>query len=135
MAIKRIWIILIIILYSCSGDKKSVIIPEDIINKEDFSSIITNVIILEGYNSRIIRLDTADIKISHFYNDLFNDYNITKTEFDKSYTFYSEHPKLMKEIFELSEKKFKLKEDRVTKESKNITDKKKKSKKSNLLPK
>ena len=125
--------LMIVFVFSCGDDEKSIVIPSDIMNKDDFSSLITDVLILEGYNSRVARLDTTGIKMSYLYNDLFDDYNISKAEFDKSYNFYSEHPELMKEIFELSEKKFKLKEDQVTRDRKDSNGKKKKKKKPNLL--
>ncbi|MFT4659904.1 MAG: hypothetical protein ACI8XB_000154 [Patiriisocius sp.] len=109
-------------LMSCGGSKEELIIPENIIGKDKFSSIMVDVLILEGYKSRALsKKDSIDYVMQSYYQDLYRKYEVDKEIYDRSYLFYSENPVLMQEIFALAETKFKLKEDEVSSERKKKT--------------
>ena len=112
-------VITLMFLMGCGGGKEEIITPDGIIGKDKFSSIMVDVLILEGYKSRALsKNDSIDFVMQSYYHDLYRKYEVDKERYNRSYLFYSENPELMQEIFVLAEIKFKLKEDAISSERK-----------------
>lgn len=85
---------------SCS-DKKNTI-PPNVLNKDKFSDVIVDFTLAEsaaGIN--ITNAGAGKSDSVYAFNPLF-DNNITRAEFDTSLYFYSHHPKLFKEVYDLT---------------------------------
>jgi len=104
-------------LFSCGAEKKEIVIPENIIQKEEFSSILVEMLIIEGYRTRVTRSNAKkDSEMRSFYLGAFEKHGITKAQFEESYAFYRNHPVLLEELTRNAEKEFKGIEDEVVNE-------------------
>ena len=104
-------------LFSCGAEKKEIVIPENIIQKEEFSKILVDLLIIEGYRTRVTRSnENKNEQMRSFYAGAFEKHKVSKEDFDKSYDFYRDHPDLLEELTRNAEKQFKNIEDRVVDE-------------------
>ena len=89
-----------LILISCSGRNT---VPSDIIKPNKMQSILWDVMRAQVLSTEIARKDSsinevAEIKILN--QKIFELYNITAPDFDKSYSWYTSHPDVMRAIFD-----------------------------------
>ena len=94
-----------IFLVSCK-DKNQ--IPKDVLPKEKMQEVLWSMINAgEFLNGYILNKDSVDrvAESSKIYGQVFQVHHITKEEFDKSYSYYREHPELMKVILDSLSKK------------------------------
>lgn len=100
------------VLLSCSTQDNSTTIPDYVLDKEQFSDLICDLSLAEAAtinNVKNVRLDKFDSV--YRFNPLL-EHNISKKTFDTSIYFYSRHPVLFKEVFDLSlEKLSRMKAD------------------------
>ena len=86
---------IIILFFSCSRKKK---LPEGILEPQKMQSVFWDYIRADVYTKDIMKKDstkndtTENIKLQ---NKLFSFYNISRTDFYKSYDYYVSHPDLM----------------------------------------
>ena len=98
--------VVITVLYSCSSKDR---IPKDIISRQQMREIVWDMTrISEFLNSFVFPKDSTLDKIAEsekWYAKVYQLHKTTKEEFDRSYTFYREHPDLMKELLDSLSKK------------------------------
>ena len=96
---KNIYFILVIILLSCSGEQD---VNENIIHKDQFTNILERIHLIES-EFQLNRINNTDIhqnKLADDYQEIFSEYNVSKTEFENTLQYYSERPELLEKIYE-----------------------------------
>jgi hypothetical protein len=89
-----------LLLIGCRDQKKPAP-PADLISKEQFIAIMSDIRLLEGaYTTRYARVDTSALKIESYYLKLFQDHSVSPERFNTSYTWYSADQSKMLEIEE-----------------------------------
>jgi len=91
---------------SCTNKKK---IPKDILQQQKMQAVLWDMISAGEFLSAfvlnkdsIINKDSTKLKI---YGQVFQVHRITKEQFEKSYSYYRDHPELIKEIVDSLSKK------------------------------
>lgn len=94
------------LLFSCSKKEK---IPKDIIQREEMESVLWDLLrggeFLETY---VLSRDTTNLKAAKaqdLYENVFRIHKTDRAVFEKSYTWYQQHPELMKDILDSLNKK------------------------------
>lgn len=85
---------------SCKEDED--LIPPHVLDREKFSDVIVDFTLAEsaaGIN--VLNVQGQKIDTVYSFNPLI-DNNITKAQFDTSLYFYSHHPKLFRQVYEIS---------------------------------
>ncbi len=100
---RRIFItcVLSFIMYACSDSSK---LPEGVLSRPKMREVIWDMTRAgEFLNGFVFNKDSTIDKISEtqkWYDKIYRLHKITKAEFTKSYTYYQDHPMLMKEILD-----------------------------------
>ncbi len=93
-------------LLSCSDKNK---LPKGVLPKQKMQEVMWDMIRAgEFLNGFVLYKDTAIDKVAvsqKWYNKVYQLYKITKTDFDRSYAYYQDHPVLMKELLDSLSKK------------------------------
>jgi hypothetical protein len=92
-------------LISCK-DKNQ--IPKDVLPEEKMQEVMWSMIYAgEFLNAYVLNKDSVDkvAESSKIYGQVFQVHHITKEEFDKSYSYYRQHPDLMKALLDSLSKK------------------------------
>jgi len=95
----------LIIISSCKNKNE---LPKDILPREKMQEVLWSMILAGEYlNGYVLIKDSVDrvAESSKWYNKVFQVHQITQEQFDKSYTYYREHPALMKVILDSLVKK------------------------------
>jgi hypothetical protein len=105
----RKWLSLFFVFFfaiSCADKKK---MPKDILPQQKMQAVLWDMISAGEFLSAfvlnkdsIINKDSASLKI---YGQVFQIHRITKEQFDKSYSYYRDHPELIKVIVDSLSKK------------------------------
>lgn len=85
---------------SCKEDEN--IIPPHVLDREKFSDVIVDFTLAEsaaGIN--VLNVPGQKVDTVYSFNPLL-DNNITKAQFDTSLYFYSHHPKIFREVYEIT---------------------------------
>jgi Domain of unknown function (DUF4296) len=87
------------LLTSCSNKEK---IPKDILPKEKMQAVLWSMINAGEFLNGYVLKDSVDkeTESSKVYGQVFQIHRISKEEFDKSYSYYRQHPELMKVILD-----------------------------------
>ena len=94
-------ILIIAIVVSCFSCKES--IPSEIIKPEKMQDILWDILKADALSQQITTRDSAkslaaeNIKLT---NQVFLIHNITKEQFEKSYSYYVQHPDIMRTILD-----------------------------------
>jgi hypothetical protein len=100
---KKLWFLVIFslsVFVACRDESKAPS-PQDLIPKEQFIAILSDIRLLEGaYTTRYSRVDTSALKIESYYLKLFSDHGITAERFNASYAWYASDQPRMLEIEE-----------------------------------
>jgi hypothetical protein len=88
------------ILFSCSGKNK---VPAEIIQQKEMQNILWDVIRAQALAAEMARKDStinevAETKI--LTQEVFEIHHITSSAFDQSYSWYTDHPEMMRIIFD-----------------------------------
>ena len=77
---------------SCTSKPKASAAPSDLIPRDSFVVILTEVRLLEGaYSNSYERVDTSEFTIASYYQRLFREHNITREQYLSSYDYYSKN--------------------------------------------
>jgi hypothetical protein len=88
-------------LFGCS-DSDIITVPDHMLPKEKMAEVMVDIHILEATlnihigNEGKIKADGSPVHIN-----IYNKHQITKEQFEESYTFYTENPELLVEIYQL----------------------------------
>lgn len=103
MILIRTTILLLIVISSFSCTRRErVKPPEDIINEAKMTDILYDVQIAEAIYQRGGKPSAEEgLKMGReLYNKLFEKHGVTKESFQKSFAWYSNHPRLMNDMYE-----------------------------------
>jgi hypothetical protein len=82
----------------CSSDAKP---PEDLIDRETFVILLAEVQLIEAiYNQNMIRNDQPRDRLARYYQDTFEQHQVSREAFTETYGWYYRHPKLMMELYD-----------------------------------
>lgn len=99
--ITRIHLLFCILILTCCTAK--VRIPNDVLNQNQMTQILWDLLKADALASELYTKDSSSLpkpKNLNLYQEVFSSYAITKETFDKSYTFYEQHPELMKTVLD-----------------------------------
>lgn len=90
------FILLILGLNACA--KKRTITPDDVLIKEEFALLLTDIRLAES-NTKLIRTqgNIADAPDSVYFL-IYRQHGVNKEKVDRSFDWYSDHPELLREI-------------------------------------
>jgi|688.fasta_scaffold459982_2 hypothetical protein len=98
---RLIILFLVVSLIACGRKEAAQEIPDDILPMEKFSEIMTDVHLLEAVNNqKMIREDDQKVMTAEYYEQVFEKYQISREEFEKSYTFWVSRPEDMMLIYD-----------------------------------
>jgi len=79
-------------------------IPRDILSKDSMKVILWDVMTADQYSQQILIHDSSRLNLRSatldLYSEIFQRHHITRDAFEKSYSFYMEHPDIGKELFD-----------------------------------
>lgn len=88
----------LLVLASCSRDRE-VIVPEDILSRDEMVAIMTDMHIVEGARmGRNMMGDSLGVEV--YFEKIYAKHKVSKEEFDSSFSFYTKHPGTMDKIYE-----------------------------------
>ncbi|PWT74774.1 MAG: hypothetical protein C5B59_10410 [Bacteroidetes bacterium] len=91
----------VLMLVSCSDKER---VPRGIIQKEEMSKILWDIIQADQFHSLYMVKDSAKYNVKaetmELYDQVFRIHHTTKEDFDKSFQFYLAHPDITKEMFD-----------------------------------
>jgi hypothetical protein len=95
--------LMFLLLFACSQDKK-VVIPDNVLSQEEMAAVMTEVHLLEAsmnlnISSAVTSGDAPDLEATT--RELLKKKGITKEQYDTSFLFYTQHPKMLGEIYQL----------------------------------
>ncbi len=87
--------------FACGHDEESsVTIPENILNEEQFTALLTDFALAEGAAGMNVK-QVPPAKFDSVYAfDPVSDNKVRRSQYDSTLAFYSLHPKLYKKIYE-----------------------------------
>lgn len=92
-------VIILIFLASCSKSER--IPPADIIPRDTFVALLTDVQLLEAVSKqKMIRTDDPGPRIARYYKKTFEKFEVTEEQFLTSFKWYYEDPEDMIAIYE-----------------------------------
>ena len=96
---KNIYFLFLLILFSCSEKQN---IDKNIIPKEQFTNILEKIHLAESefQLNRINNTERYKNKLASDYQEIFSEYNVSKTDFENTLQYYSERPELLENIYE-----------------------------------
>jgi len=90
----------LLLCIACSSKR----MPDDVLAKDEMQKVMWDMIQVDQYYREFLEKDslTKDVKKERYalYEDVFKLHKTTRATFDKSFAYYSAHPKLMKEVFD-----------------------------------
>ncbi len=100
---KSIFVFCFVLFFlSCGEQKNEIKIPANVLDKEKFSQLICDFTMAEAATSVNVKNVFGNKSDSAYaFNPLY-DNDITKKTFDTTVYFYSHHPALYKEVYELT---------------------------------
>jgi hypothetical protein len=105
------------ILSSCNHDPRDnakAIPPNSLLQKDVFIEVMADIQLLEAASKgKVFRNDDASKKVSEGYAEIFNKHGITLELFEKSHTWWWEHPAAMKSVLIEVTQKLTLMEEEV----------------------
>ncbi len=95
-------VILLVFLFGCTSIDAPESIPDTILSIEKMADVMVDIQLLEAtLNSSSYSKDHIVMNTIFPNSDLLKKNNITKKQFDESFEFYSQHPILLSEVYQL----------------------------------
>lgn len=96
-------LVMCLVLFACSDDKK-IVIPENVLSQEEMASVMTEVHLLEA--SMSMNISTAITKdgppdLKQTTLELLKKKGVSKEKYETSFLFYTEHPDLLSDVYQL----------------------------------
>ena len=91
--------ILCLILLSCGAPKTE--IPQDILSKEVFESILKKIHLAEGaYElNKIKNIENAKSTLKKNHTSIYSEYKISSIDFENTLNYYAQNPEKLEEIY------------------------------------
>ncbi len=92
---------LVLFCFACSGKNN---LPSGVLERERMEKVMWDMIQADQYYREYILKDSSSRDVSQdryqLYEKVLKLHKISKNTFDKSYSYYSSHPNLMKDVFD-----------------------------------
>jgi hypothetical protein len=111
-------ILCLLFLVSCS-DKNH---PKDLIEEQKMINIMSELHIVDGYMSSLTYTDSIRINGKNFYNTVYKNNGISKSQYENSLKFYSMDPVKLDSMYSDVQKILAAKEKTINKNSKKTTE-------------
>jgi hypothetical protein len=93
-----LYVFLFLFLYSCT--KKEIKIPPYVLSKEQMVPLLADVHIAQSANTMYGVSDTMRYPMKDFMTYILKIHHTTQAQYDSSISFYSNHPEMMKDIYD-----------------------------------
>lgn len=97
----RSWFVILglIGLSGCTGPQQQP--PADLIPRDSFVQVLADVHVIEARISHEMVVDQrTDSPAQRYYDEMYAERGITKEQYAKTYTWYTEHPEVMKALYD-----------------------------------
>lgn len=92
-------ILVLVSLIGCAGPEEQP--PSDLIPRDRFVQVLADVHVIEARISHEMVVDQrTDSPAQRYYDEMYAERAITKEEYEKTYTWYTEHPEMMKALYD-----------------------------------
>src|SRR5437879_1949166 len=98
--IKGTALFLLIVLYSCSGKTP---FPRGVMKPPQMQEVLWDMLSADALASELVKKDTSlklKAKNIELYKQVFRAHNITRSDFELSYSFYQKHPEIMRVLMD-----------------------------------
>ncbi len=102
MGRRIIFVFICLVFVACSGEK-AVVIPDSVLSKEKMAEVMLDIHLMEasmnisGVNPNTIDLAGSKVPLNI---DVLKKHNLTKKQYDESFSFYSNHPELLSQVYQ-----------------------------------
>lgn len=94
------FLLIILILVSCTGKKKEIVIPEEVISVDTMKMLLVDFHIIEAAMfDRYVGKEGDEDSISQYYADAMAKYSVTREKFNESMFFYCQNPEIFQNIY------------------------------------
>lgn len=99
---KKVLYILICVLLLACAEKKPVEVPSTVLPKDKMAMVLVDIHLIEaGMNLNVMSPESAAIPTGMGASiDVLKKHEITKAQYDSSFVFYTQHPEMLKEIYD-----------------------------------
>lgn len=100
MKMKLMILPLIIFFFSCNGKKNA---SGEIISKTKMQAVLWDIIRADSFTQQFIKKDSTKNPVfenARLQQQIFLNHKITREDFEKSYSYYKEHPDLMRPLLD-----------------------------------
>ncbi|GAB4247473.1 MAG: hypothetical protein Tsb0034_26690 [Ekhidna sp.] len=97
LVLKYLFLTALVILFGCKQSDQ----PEDLIEKEKMVLLLKEIHLLEAKieHIEIIPQDSAKAVFHHYEKMLFEEHGVTQDQYERSFTYYVEHPDQFEKIY------------------------------------
>lgn len=114
-------LLLFVGLISCEPveGKNQRLAPDDLIAKKKMTQMLIDMHLIEGARSGMRILgDSADVDV--YYDGLWRKYDVTQEQYDSSFRYYTRHPDVMMEMYDVVIDSLRLREIKITEQARNF---------------
>lgn len=98
---KIITILCIVFIAACTSIEDRVAIPDTVLSQEKMADVLVDVHLLEAaLNVNALSRDQQIMNSIHPDSDVLKKHNVTKEKYQESFTFYSQNPLLLAEVYQ-----------------------------------
>lgn len=91
----------VVFLIGCSSIEDRATIPDSVLSQEKMAEVLVDVHLLEAsLNVSALSRDQQIMNSIHPDSDVLKKHNVTKEQYQESFTFYSQNPLLLGEIYQ-----------------------------------
>lgn len=89
---------LVLLLVACTTNEPK---PEGLLTREQFTEVLLEAQLIEArINHELIVQHLAQVPTGSYYKELFEAQGITEEQFTRTFTYYAERPKELKDIYD-----------------------------------
>lgn len=93
--------------------------PSDLISTEVMTQMLIDLHLIEGARSGV-RVLGDSVGVDSYYAGLFRKYDVTQTQFDSSFRYYTREPETMMQMYDVVIDSLKLREIKILERARNI---------------
>lgn len=98
---KNITFLCIVFLTACTSIEDRAVIPDTILSQEKMAEVMVDVHLLEAaLNVNALSRDQQIMNSIHPDSDILKKHNVTREKYQESFTFYSQNPLLLAEVYQ-----------------------------------
>jgi len=98
---KGIFVFLMIVFLSACAEKEAMVYPSDLMERETFVMVMSELYIIESiYNHKISTDQAKHEDMDAFYKEVFDRFEITYSDYEKALTWHKEHPEELSKVYD-----------------------------------